>query len=70
MKIEMQARVLQYYNRKSTKEEMLEMFRELVSSGDIWNLPTSFLDTAATLIEAGLIGSPGTGRGWTREQGH
>lgn len=63
MKSEMQAKVLQYYNGKLTKEEMLEMFRELVASGDIWNLPTSFLDTASTLIEAGMIGPPRNRRG-------
>ena len=56
MKTEMQAKVLQYFVGKLPREEVVGMFKELVDTGEIWNLPTDFLDTAATLWDAGYIG--------------
>lgn len=63
MKVDMQAKVLQYYVGKLPREEVVEMFRELTNSGEIWDLPTSFLDTAGSLWEAGMIGPPRNRRG-------
>lgn len=63
MKSEMQEKILQYYVGKLPRDETVEMFRELVKTEEIWHLPGNFLDTAASLLEAGLIGPPRSLRG-------
>lgn len=48
--------VLQFEEGKLGKEAIYEMFNTLVVTGDIWSLPTDYLDKAAMLLQSHLIG--------------
>lgn len=36
-------------------DQVVAMFREIINSGDIWKLPSHYLDAAALLMDSGYI---------------
>lgn len=47
------SRLLDYEAAAMEQAEVLAMFSALITTGDIWKLPTTYLDAAAFLINNG-----------------
>lgn len=48
-------KIIAYEQGEMTEDEMIELFQELVDSGDAWRLQGHYARTARALIEAGII---------------
>ena len=48
-------RLLRYEANEMGQEEAIAMFQGWVDTGEIWQLPDEYLDTAAKLIEFGHL---------------
>lgn len=47
--------ILDYETKGLTLDDTVLLFTDLIETGDIWKLPTSYLDIAASLIEHGQL---------------
>lgn len=52
-------RIIVYETDAVTTQEALELFAELIRSGQVWQLQGSYGRTASELIENGVISSDG-----------
>jgi hypothetical protein len=48
------SRLMDYEDGTMSKEEVVDMFQELIDGGTVWQLQGSYGRMAANLIEAGL----------------
>lgn len=48
--------VMAFETGKLSKESIYELFDKLMKSGELWMLPTDYLDKAAMLLQSNLIG--------------
>ncbi len=55
--------IFKFESLQMNKQEAEVWFQELLSSGDLWNLPTEYLDIAATLMIGGVITNTATKKG-------
>lgn len=49
--------ILKFEQGKLTDAEILALFSDLITTGDIWKLPPNYGEMAAMLIESGRIKS-------------
>ena len=56
-------RLLEYEAAAMEQADVLAMFSALITTGDIWKLPTSYLDAAAFLIDNEHLSPEGLRRG-------
>lgn len=50
-------KIIQFETEAMSQDDVAEMFAELIASGDVWRLPSSYLVAAAILLESGVINS-------------
>jgi hypothetical protein len=50
-------KIMQFETEAMSQDDVAAMFVELIESGDVWRLPSSYVVTAAMLIESGVINS-------------
>lgn len=47
-------KIIAYENGELSEEEVIELFQDLIDSGQVWSLQGHYGRTAAALIDAGL----------------
>lgn len=47
--------ILKFEAQEMQPQEIKSMFADLIASGDIWQLPSEYVNIAAALIEQGLL---------------
>lgn len=47
--------ILKFEAQEMQPQEIKNMFADLISTGDIWQLPPEYVNIAAALIEQGLL---------------
>jgi hypothetical protein len=50
-------KIMQFETEAMSQDDVAAMFVELIASGDVWRLPSSYIVAAALLLESGVINS-------------
>lgn len=68
MSVDIVGRIIDYEEGELSAEETLELFADLIKSGQVWSLQGSYGRMAAGLIEGGIISPDGEIAEWALDQ--